>query len=226
MTLALTALAAEDCVKTCEASAADKLGCDIDDLDGCFCKDDFVTQAKTCAADCDDDKTGVQSYFKDYYASCTAKSPPDLATKTDAVAKSSAAAAKATSTDTSDCVKECEEEAADKLGCKISDLEGCFCKDDFSVYAKDCASDCGDKTGPQEFFKDYYASCTNKSPPNLATKSSGSLNTGAKATATSTGAESTSTDSDSSAMSLANMNGVLRVVSGVCAMALLLNLAI
>ncbi|KAF7588250.1 hypothetical protein BBP40_005972 [Aspergillus hancockii] len=88
----------------------------IDDLDGCFCKDDFVAQAKDCVDNTKGySKAYIESYFADYYGYCTDKVPPAGATS-QASANRDGTAASNTATSTSDAATNTSDSTSIALG--------------------------------------------------------------------------------------------------------------
>ncbi|KAJ9137524.1 hypothetical protein NKR23_g9119 [Pleurostoma richardsiae] len=200
-------LANADCIPDCESTAASSLGCDVSDLSGCFCLDDFATAAKACLyqnSDCG--KTYVAEFYESVNSACASVS----ATSDAGAATTTSAAAAATSAASGDCVATCESTAASSLGCDASDLAGCFCLADFATQAKACLYSSGCNSDVSTFYEAYNSACADVSVSSAAATSAAVTSAAATSgTAATTAPATTLTATTAAVTSVATASSVV-----------------
>ncbi|KAI9726016.1 MAG: hypothetical protein M1834_009444 [Cirrosporium novae-zelandiae] len=185
---ALAVRADDDCITSCESTAASSLGCDVSDLADCFCLADFASEAKACLYEnsCSSD---VSSFYDAYDTACASVSVSS-STVAATTAATTATTAASSATASADCIATCETTAASSLDCDVSDLSSCFCLDDFATAAKNClyeTTGCG-KTYVSSFYSSYNSACASVSETTtLATSVTSAATSVATSVATSNG---------------------------------------
>ncbi|CAK7209814.1 hypothetical protein SCUCBS95973_000568 [Sporothrix curviconia] len=163
-----------DCISDCSATAASGLGCDVTDLAGCYCTDDFATAVKACLyGDSACGKTEVAAFYPEQEATCA-----DVTT-TGGTTTTSAAASESTLTCSLDS---CKAEAATTVGCDIDDLAGCYCTDAFATAAKACLYSGGCSSDVSSLYTGIESTCADVSASSAAATGGSSATTSAAAT--------------------------------------------